>query len=181
MLNTGHIGYSPEQYYFTMREYHDKFKPDFVLLSVCRNDFGDAADVLEGGGDWKEAAYWLGEIEQFCRTREIISVIVPVPFEDQLRGRRYAGYYPGRVSDLSTETSQNYIDPIEAFVDENERLYSERIRIGKRPLSSPLFNGHIHDGHFSPAGCELWASVVARRLAVVVKPKAQRKAGSPTR
>ena len=38
ILNTGHIGYSPEQYYYSLLEYGDQFRPDFVVVSVCPND-----------------------------------------------------------------------------------------------------------------------------------------------
>jgi hypothetical protein len=35
VLNTGHIGYSPEQYYYALREYGERFRPQFVVVSVC--------------------------------------------------------------------------------------------------------------------------------------------------
>src|SRR5438874_6760275 len=69
ILNTGHIGYAPEQYYRTLEEYGPRFRPLFVIVSVCPNDFGQGGDVLQGqGDDWDEALFWLGEIEQWCRT-----------------------------------------------------------------------------------------------------------------
>ena len=46
ILNTGHIGYSPEQYYYSLLEYGERFRPHFVVVSVCPNDFGDGS-----GGD----------------------------------------------------------------------------------------------------------------------------------
>ena len=79
MLNTGHLGYSPEQEYYTLREYADRFQPQFVVLSLFANDFGDLFEVLEGKGDWEERKYWLGEITQFCRTRQILCLVVPAP------------------------------------------------------------------------------------------------------
>ena len=70
ILNTGHIGYSPEQYYYALREYGDLFRPQFVVVSVCPNDFGDGPAVLLGKGDWyKEAEYWLDEIRMWCNSR----------------------------------------------------------------------------------------------------------------
>src|SRR5262249_474498 len=59
ILNTGHLGYSPEQYYFSLVEYAERFPPDFVVVSVFANDFaGDMKAVLEGrGGDWDEGRY----------------------------------------------------------------------------------------------------------------------------
>ena len=45
ILNTGHLGYSPEQYYYSLVEYADRFRPHFVVVSVFSNDFaGDMAD-----------------------------------------------------------------------------------------------------------------------------------------
>src|SRR4029078_9091893 len=66
ILNTGHIGYSPEQYYFALCEYRDRMRPQFVVVSVCPNDFGDVGAVLRGEGDgFAEAEYWLGQIRQW--------------------------------------------------------------------------------------------------------------------
>ena len=67
ILNTGHLGYSPEQYYYTLLEYAQRFPPQFVVVSLFANDFGgDVQEVLEGKGDWEEGCYWLGEIRQYC-------------------------------------------------------------------------------------------------------------------
>ena len=64
ILNTGHLGYSPEQYYYSLVEYAERFRPQFVVVSIFANDFaGDIKVVLEGrGGDWDEGKYWLGQI-----------------------------------------------------------------------------------------------------------------------
>ena len=48
ILNTGHLGYSPEQEYYTLKEYDERFHPQFVILSLFANDFGDLFEVLEG-------------------------------------------------------------------------------------------------------------------------------------
>ena len=40
------------------------------------------------------------------------------------------------------------------------------IRQGRRP-PSPLFNGHLHDAHFSPQGAATWGTAVGRRLALL--------------
>ena len=48
LLNTGLIGYSPEQHYFTLLEYGDCFRPHFVLLTLCMNDFGGMTLTEEG-------------------------------------------------------------------------------------------------------------------------------------
>ncbi len=176
LLNTGHIGYSPEQYYYTLLAFYERFKPHFVIVSVCANDFGDAADVIERGiGDWDEAKYWLETIEQFNRVRNVPCFLVPVPFESQVNGRRMTGNHPGRISNDAWHRGIYYIDPIETFVDENLRLLNDMEKLGKRPAESPLYNGHLKDGHFSPKGCALWADVVARRVTLLFKPKTRAK------
>ena len=90
VLNTGHLGYSPEQEYYTLREYADRFRPRFVVLNLFANDFGDLFEVLDGKGDWEEGKYWLGQITQFCRTRGLICLTVPAPWVNQLEGQRRA-------------------------------------------------------------------------------------------
>ena len=62
VLNTGHLGYSPEQEYYTLREYADRFRPRFVVLNLFANDFGDLFEVFDGKGDWEEGKYWLGRL-----------------------------------------------------------------------------------------------------------------------
>ncbi|HEV3163751.1 MAG TPA: SGNH/GDSL hydrolase family protein, partial [Isosphaeraceae bacterium] len=71
ILNTGHLGYSIEQYFYTLREYAPRLKPRFVVVSLFANDFGQTLSTLKGEVDWKEAEYWLGEITQYCESRQI--------------------------------------------------------------------------------------------------------------
>lgn len=169
VLNTGHLGYSPEQYYYTLLEYADRFKPRFVVVSLFANDFGGIDEAVRGAGDWDEGRYWLGEISQFCRTRGLIPLFVPAPMERQLSSPRRAGFYPGLISNILDVASESYLDPIEAFVDRNMAMIIEADRAGHRPVTSPLYNGHIGDGHFSPVGAEVWAEAVARRLALLLE------------
>jgi hypothetical protein len=164
VLNTGHLGYSPEQEYYTLREYTDRFHPQFVVLSLFANDFGDLFEVLEGKGDWEEGKYWVGQITQFCRTRGLICLVVPAPWVNQLQGPRNAGSYPGKISNILESTSQFYLDPVEDFATELLRLSTQYQREGKPTSPNPLFNGSLGDGHFSPLGCEVWARAVASRL-----------------
>jgi hypothetical protein len=172
VLNTGHLGYSPEQEYFTLLEYADRFQPHFVVLSLFANDFGDVYEVLQGKGHWEETRYWLGEIAQFCRTRRILLLTVSTPLETQITGRRLAGHYPGKLSNILECSGSEYLDPIEDFVDHHLLALIEGERTGKRPATSPLYNGTIGDGHFSPLGAEVWAKAVGRRLALLLE-KAQ--------
>jgi hypothetical protein len=164
VLNTGHIGYSPEQYYFTLREYFGRLRPQFVVLAVCPNDFGAALDVLAGKADWSEAKYWLDEIRQFCKTRGTPCLLVAAPLELQLVSRRVSGSYPGQVANLWDENRFFFLDLTDTFIAEHLRLMTELIHAGRRPSTSPLFNGHLHDEHFSPAGSAVWGKSVGRRL-----------------
>ena len=166
VLNTGHIGYCPEQYYATLAEYGPRFRPHFVVVSVCPNDFGDAMDVILGkGDDWDEAAYWLGQITLWCRGRSIPCVLVPAPVDQQILGSRKDAYYPGRVCNIFEGGTLAYTNPFDEFVDEHLRLSQEHFQPGR----SPLFNHAINDNHFSPEGSRLWAEVVARRLLLLLK------------
>lgn len=171
ILNTGHLGYSPEQYYYTLRAYCERFHPHFVVVGVFANDFGDTFGVLRGQGDWAEADYWIGEIVQYCRTRNIPFLMSPIPLEIQISGRRDADSYPGQFSRMCRFSSYFYVDPIEDFVNEHIRLTDEGARRGHRPATSPLFNGHVGDGHLSPRGSELWAHAVGQRIALLIQPR----------
>jgi hypothetical protein len=164
VLNTGHLGYSTEQEYFTLIEYADRFRPRFVVLSVFANDFGDLIDVLDGKGNWDEGRYWLKAIAEFCQKRKIVCLVVPAPWVGQLERARRSGFYPGFLSNTLEGLGVAYFDPIEAFTEEHLRQSLQRRREGKPSTPSPLFNGHLGDGHFSPLGCELWARAVGDRL-----------------
>lgn len=184
VVNTGHIGYSLEQYYYTFLEYFGRVRPHFVVVSICPNDFGDANAVMfgtGGGGDWVEGKYWLGQIEQYCRSRQVPCVVIPVPFESQVAGPRKDGHYPGQVSNIVDGSGPFFLNPIEDFINENLRLVTEGTRRGARPPTSPLFNGHLHDAHFSALGSALWGKVVGRRIALLLDARdaSHESAGRP--
>ncbi len=141
ILNTGHLGYSPEQEYYTLKEYGDRFHPRFVVLSLFANDFGDLFEVLEGKGDWDEGKYWLGQIAQYCRTKELICLTVPAPWVNQLDGPRKSGFYPGMISNILESASQSYLDPIEDFATELLQRTNQLRHEGKPTTPNPLFNG----------------------------------------
>jgi hypothetical protein len=168
VLNTGCLGYSPEQYYYSLLAFADRFKPRFVVLSVFANDFGDVYKVARGEGDWDEGRYWFGEIQQLCRSRGLILLVVPAPIDGQMNSGRYAGYYPGRISNILDGVSEAYLDPTEEFINRNIAMILEGDRAGNRPMGSPLYNSAIGDGHFSPAGAEVWAEAVGRRLGLLL-------------
>lgn len=179
VLNTGHIGYAPEQYYRTLLEYGPRFDPHFVVVSICPNDFGDGDDVLVGrGDDWDEGAYWVGEILQWCRSRQVACLVVAVPVDRQILGIRRDGIYPGRFSDLFSGATFQYLNPFDVFLDEHLRLLREDPEASQNRSRCLLFNGHINDNHLSPRGSKLWAEVVARRLSFIVAPPKASRAGS---
>ena len=86
------------------------------------------------------------------------------PLEIQILGSREAAFYPGEVANLWDANGFFFLDLADPFVDEHLRLTAELIRAGRRPQTSPLFNGHLHDAHFSPQGAALWGREVGRRL-----------------
>ena len=87
---------------------------------------------------------------------------------------RKAGYLPGRGLESGWRLRRRAllsIDVFNDFTDENIRQFREAARRGRRPATSPLFNGHLDDGHFSPLGCALWGRVVARRITLLLDPQ----------
>jgi hypothetical protein len=169
LLNTGHLGYSPEQYYYTLLAYIDRFRPHFVVVSVFTNDFGDLNNVpMKGQGDWEEGKYWLDKIADLCRSRDLTCLIVPVPFAAHMFARRKAGYYPGMLTNILDVNGGMIVDPMDAFINAHLELVSEGERKGRRPRGCPLFNDEIGDGHFSPLGSAIWAGSVGRRLVLIL-------------
>ncbi len=180
ILNTGHIGYSPEQYYFSLKEYGDRFKPQFVVVSVCPNDFGDGWDVLSGRGDWwAEAGYWIDEIVGWCRSRSINCLMVPVPTYTQIENGFHEIYYPGMVRELFRAHPTRYCDPLNEFIDESLRLSRLAKAAGSPSTRSALYNRAIDDDHFSPAGAAFWAKIVGRRLVGLMDPPPAAQGSKP--
>ena len=170
ILNTGHLGYSPEQYYYSLVEYGDRFRPHFVVVSVFGNDFAGQIDdvVTLGKGDWDEGKYWLDKIVALCRSRGWTYLIVPVSHESILLGRRRAGHYPGMISTILETNAFNFLDPSDGLLDDYLELVVDGERIGNRPYGCPLFNFRIGDGHFSAIGSRSWARIVARRMELLL-------------
>ncbi len=172
VLNTGHLGYSPEQYYYTLLEYARRFPPQFVVVSIFANDFGgDAQEVLDGKGDWQEATYWVLRIRQYCLARNTHFLVVPAPWVNQIEGPQRAGNYPGKFSNVLEATGLEYLDPIEDFVNAHLSGKLAAIRDGKPTTGSSLFNGRLGDGHFSFEGCRVWAAAVGRRLELLIEKR----------
>jgi hypothetical protein len=177
VLNTGVLGYSVEQYYYTLLAFGDRFRPHFVVVSICGNDFGDWDDPAH----WDEGQYWLREITDYCRTRGLPFLFVPWPGDLSLLGIRDATVYPGMVSRIAKVGGMHYLDPVETFADEDLRLRIEAGRRGHFPNTSPQYNRHLlGDAHLSPAGCATWAKAVARRLSLILEWEAVRRSRPET-
>jgi hypothetical protein len=169
ILNTGHLGYSSEQYYYSLLAFVDRFHPEFVVVSVFGNDFGDIFEVLNGKGDWDEGNYWLQRIVDYCRSAQLVQLYVSVPYEMQMLGSRKPGFYPGKIANGLDINGIEFLNPIEAFVNAHLEIFNDGVRNGQRPYSCPLFNVQIGDGHFSAKGSEVWADAVGRRLALLIE------------
>lgn len=184
VLNTGVLGYSPEQYYYSLITFADRFPPHFVVVSLFCNDFGDLHTVAtRGQGDWNEAKYWLEKIAAFCAAREWPYLFVSVPYTPGMLGKRKAGFYPGLISNTLDVNSLSMLDPTDAFIDAHLDLVIEGQRRRARPMGCPLFNDVIGDGHFSPLGSRVWAESVGRRLLLIMGEAQARRdaAGVPRR
>ncbi|HEX3448867.1 MAG TPA: SGNH/GDSL hydrolase family protein [Isosphaeraceae bacterium] len=169
VLNTGHLGYSPEQYYYTLVEYGKRFAPHFVVVSFFANDFGDFQEALEGKGDWEEAQYWMSRISQYCFSHPAECVMVPAPWVNQIEGPQRAGNYPGKLANILDVAGPGYLDPMPAFANAQLEISNKARRLNISSEASPLFNGRIGDGHFSARGSEVWASAVGRRVALLLQ------------
>ncbi len=170
VLNTGVLGHSPEQYYYSLLAFIDRFRPHAVVVSTFTNDFGGDSEVPSTGeGDWDEGKYWLDKITQLCRSRQWPHLIVPVPYAPNLFGRRKAGYYPGILSNILEVSSFMFVNPAEDFINAHLELTVERDREGEPAREGSLFNSRIGDGHFSALGSQVWASTVGRRLILLLE------------
>jgi hypothetical protein len=173
ILNTGVLGYSAEQYYYSLRAFADRFQPQFVVVSVFANDFGEASAVASGRGDWDEGKYWLDRIKSLCETRGWTCLFVPVPLKDRALGRRKSGHYPGTISNFLNTSAVVFLNPADAFVNSHLDLLIKAERRGERPSGCLLYNEKLGDGHFSALGAEVWAEAVGRRLALLLELKEQ--------
>src|SRR5262249_28584439 len=140
VLNTGHLGYSPEQYYYTLLECGRRFPPQFVVVSIFANDFGgDVEAVLMGNGDTEEARYWLWRIRQYCLQLGAHLLVVPAPWLKQIEEAQRAGYYPGRFSNVLEATGLECLDPIDDFVNAHLADSLALRKEGKSPTGNTLF------------------------------------------
>jgi lysophospholipase L1-like esterase len=171
VVNAGVLGYSPEQYYYSLVAFADRFRPQFVVVSVFANDFGEASQVTNGGGDWVEGKYWLDRILSLTQAQGWTCLFVPVPASERTLGRRKSGFYPGAISNALGTSAVMFLNPAEAFVSAHLSLLIEAEERGERPSGCLLYNEKIHDGHFSALGAQVWAETVGRRLALLIEMK----------
>ena len=170
ILNAGVMGYGPEQYYYSLTAFADRFRPHFVVVSLYINDFGNEIDLVnKGDGDWKDAKYWLEKIIEHCQGHRWPCLIVPAPYEGNLAGRRKSGNYPGMLANVLDLDSLMFLDPMEDFVNAHVASRIDGKRKGLTLLPCALFNDAIGDNHFSPAGSEVWAESVGRRLVLLME------------
>ena len=139
ILNTGHLGYSPEQYYYTLVEFGRRFPPQFVVVSIFANDFGGTIEkVFQGEGDWEEGRYWLWRIREYCLKRNAVFLVVPAPWVRQIEEPQLAGNYPGKLTNVLEATGLEYLDPIEDFVNARPGGFTrsqESRRVPRRQLA----------------------------------------------
>lgn len=169
VLNTGVLGYSPEQYYYSLMEFVDRFRPHFVVVSVCANDGGGTSMEAEWGtGNWYESIYWLNQILKECQRRHCIALIVSVPIEFCMLNGRSTGRFPGQLVNKMTPPSEMFLDPIDDFLNAHLLLRMGACARGEDPRSVSLYNDALDDSHFSPAGSRAWAESVGRRLVILM-------------
>ncbi len=134
IVNAGVLGYSPEQYYYSLVAFADRFRPQFVVVSVFANDFGEANEVTKGGGDWVEGKYWLDRILSLARARDCACLFVPVPASERTLGRRKSGFYPGAISNALGTSAVEFLNPAEAFVNCAPQSLDRSGRTWRTPL-----------------------------------------------
>jgi lysophospholipase L1-like esterase len=170
ILNTGVMGYSPEQYYHALLAFAARFRPHLVVVSIFANDCGNLYEATgRGVGDWQEGKYWLDRILQDCKSHGRPCLVVPAPFESSLLGKRKPGHYPGAFANLLNLEGPTYLDPMDDFLNAHLRSRVEARRQGRPAIGCSLFNDDIKDQHFSPAGSQVWAESVGRRLVLLLE------------
>ena len=148
VVNSGVIGYSTEQEFFTLDELSPKLRPHVAILCFYANDVHhDHQAVLsqnKAAGDWAAAQQWLERCAYFCRSNNIDFVVAVIPDRSQMASRTTRRLYQAKVEGIAVELGIYLVDPDERFlVHRREQLWLEG------------------DAHFSPAGHALFAEVLA--------------------
>jgi lysophospholipase L1-like esterase len=170
ILNAGLMGYSPEQYYYSLVEFAGRFRPHFVVVSVFANDCGSIGEAIgRGAGDWPEGKYWLDRIARDCEANRRPYLIVPAPVEVSLLRKRRPGLYPGMLANVLGIEGPTYLDPMDDFLNAHLKTRLAARGEGRNIRGCALFNDEINDTHFSPAGAEAWADSVGRRILLMLE------------
>ena len=165
ILNTGHLGYSPEQYYYSLLEYAKRFPPQFVVVSLFANDFGEFRKCSRAGETGRRGATGWARSGSSASLAERLASSFRPPGSTRSRARRWPGIIPGKISNILEATGARVSRPDRRVRQRSaRRVINKADRMGMPSTRNPLFNGRIGDGHFSPQGCELWAAAVGRRI-----------------
>lgn len=151
VANSGVIGYSTEQEYYTLEELASRLRPDVAVLCFYGNDVHhDHHAVFRSknpAGDWASAERWLDRCAAYCRTNKIRFVVAVIPDRSQMARRAVRLSYQQRLEAITSKLGIYLIDP-------DERFLAHRTE----PLWLP------GDDHFAPAGHALFAQALAEHL-----------------
>jgi hypothetical protein len=150
VLNSGIIGYSTEQEYFTLVELAPRVHPHVAVVCFFANDVHHEHHAVMkrrySKGNWEAARHWLEKCRTYCRKNSIRLVIAVIPDRTQLDYRPSRLSYQYRVEAIAADLGVYFIDPYERFLSHREE---------------ELF---LADDHFGPAGHRLFAEVLAEHL-----------------
>ena len=145
ILNTGVLGYSPEQYYYSLIAFADRFRPHFVVVSVFSNDFGNVVDVAgPGRGRLARGEVLAGEDRPLLpRHATGPTWSSPPRTEPNMFGKRKSGYYPGVLANTLAVDSLMFLDPMDDFINGHLReLRSEWDRAARPRGPRPVQRRH---------------------------------------
>ena len=177
ILNTGHLGYSPEQYYYTLVEYAEAVPAAVRRGQRLRQRLRGRHQGRAGG---PRRRLGRGEILARPHPRFLLlarhpCLFVPAPWVNQLDQPQLAGNYPGPISNILGATGIQYLDPINEFADALLSIEIDGLRRGEPVKGDPLFNGRIGDGHFSPQGASSGPSASVGRVSLLLTRAACRR------
>ena len=172
ILNTGHLGYSPEQYYYSLIEYARRFPPRFVVVSLFANDFGDFQEVLEGKGRLAGGELLARPDPGLLSWPAISTALLFRPRgSTRSKGRRWPGTTPAR-----SPTSWRRPGPHISTRSPNSPTPSSRSSTMPNAWAwLPRGIRSLTDGSATAtsrrSGCEIWAAAVGRRLALLIEKR----------
>ncbi len=141
ILNTGHLGYSPEQYYYTLFEYGKRFPPRFVVVSFFANDYRRFPGGARGQGRLGRGRLLAGPdlAVLFLDRRSNVSSFPPRG-STRSRGRKWRAITPARLANLLEVVGSDYLDPIADVRQRSARDLANKARRLETPAGSqPAF------------------------------------------